>query len=138
MMVLDIMALRTQPFSSEVAAKVDFPKQGKGIIAHWRKLLANGYGNDPEKISSVDAACRAARELIDHRNHLVHSFWPYGQSDQTVVELQWVMPDKQAQYGVKMGVYRKTISELNSINNSLARLYTKVMAISVNSHTLYK
>jgi hypothetical protein len=137
MMVLDIMALRTQPFSSGIAAKEDFPKKGKNIIAHWRKLLANGYGGDPVKISNIDAVCRISRELIEHRNHLVHSFWPYGQNDKEVVELQWVMPDKQAQYGARMGVYRKTISELNDINNSLARLYTQVMVISFNWHTLY-
>jgi hypothetical protein len=138
MMVIDIMTLRTQPFSQAIAAKEAFPKQGKGIISHWRKLLVNGYGEDTSRIAEIDDACRLARELIDHRNHLVHSFWPYGQTDLEVVELQWVMPDPESPYGARMGTYRMSISDLDNINHRLAHLYHLVMAISFNSHGLYQ
>jgi hypothetical protein len=138
MMVNDIMALRTQPFSRDIVAKEAFPKQGKPIISHWRKLLVNGYNHDPRLVSAVDEACRLARELIDHRHHLVHSFWPYGQNDPEIVELHWVKPDIQSAIGAQMGIYRKSIGELDEINGRLAHLYHLVMAISFNSDTLYK
>ncbi len=136
-MINDIWALRTQPFSSDIVGKESFPTAGRDIVKHWRKLLANGYKNNQEQIAKIDRAVTEAISLLKHRNHLVHSFWPYGQNDPERLELHWIRPDLTERYGVKRGTYSMTIDELNEVNQRLAKLYTRVMTISFNSHRLY-
>jgi hypothetical protein len=137
MMVFDIMSLRTLPSNRPIAEKEKFPTAGKAIIKQWRKLLVNAYESDSPERPKIGAATEAALELIDHRNHLVHSFWPYGQIDPDKLELHWVRPDPTARHGARLGTYCMTIDELDEVNQRLSHLYNRVMAISFNSHRLY-
>ena len=136
-MIFDIWPLRSQAFSAEISANENFPTSGKDIIKQWRKLLVNAYGKEHSEVIKIEAAKSEALTLIDHRNSLVHSFWPYGQVDQQRLELHWVRRADRQPNGVSLGTYSKSIEELDEINDRLASLYTKVMAISFNSHRLY-
>lgn len=137
MMVHDIMTLRTQRFSAAIAKKEAFPTAGRSIVKQWRKLLVNAYGDGAPEVAKIDAAVNRAIELLDHRNHLVHSFWPYGQTDFEKLELHWIRPDTSERYGVRFGKYSMTVDDLDVVNQRLANLYNVVMAISINSHRLY-
>lgn len=137
-MVQDIWALRTQPANARIVEKEQFPTSAKNIAKHWRKLLINGYGAGASEASKIDDAVRRAIELIEHRNHLVHSFWPYGQIEHEKLELSWIRPDPKEKYGVRRGTYSMTVDELDKINQRFANLYVAVMAISFNSHRIYR
>jgi hypothetical protein len=137
MMVSDIMCLRTLPCSKAIAEKERFPGGGKAIVKQWRKLLVNAYEEGSPERAKVDAAVNAALELVHHRNHLVHSFWPYGQNDPEKLELQWVRSDAAARNGARIGSYCMTVEDLDEVNRRLSNLYTRVIAISFNSHRLY-
>lgn len=137
-MIHDIMVLRTWPFSENVVKKATFPMSGKSVIKHWRKLIENGYRHfslDPPDLAKI---VNESIELLDHRNTLSHSFWPYGQSDPQKLELNWIKRDDSANWGVSRGTYSATLADLDSVNTRLAHLYNAVMAASFNSHKLYR
>ena len=136
-MITDIMALRTQPLSAQIVQKAAFPQRTRDTVRHWATLLLNAYENDGEQRGKIEKVVTKALELLEHRDRLVHSFWPYGQADSDKLELRWIRPDKTQQYGVRRGVYSMSVSELDAVNQSFAHLYNAVMAISFNSHRLY-
>ena len=136
-MIQDVMCLRTQPFSTEIVKTKDFPRTTRDTIKHWAKLLLNAYNATNNEHQRIEIAKAASLELLQHRDRLVHSFWPYEQADHCKLVLSWIRPDKDAQYGVQIGEYSATVDELNDINQRFANLYLEVMSISVNSARLY-
>ena len=136
-MMHDIMALRTQPFSASIVLKNEFPMSGKAVIKHWRKLVENGYRNFSLEVPKLSKIVEDAFDLLNHRNTLSHSFWPYGQSDHQMLELSWIKRDDKGEWGVSQGTYKATLADLDQVNTRLASLYTCVMAVSFNSIRLY-
>lgn len=137
-MVHDVMALRTWPFSKVITEKRKFPMNGRDLIKQWRDLIQNGYRTFELETPNLSKVVNDAIELMDVRNTLSHSFWPYGQADRDVLEVSWMKRDDASPDGVKRGSYRATLSDLDKINTRLAHLYTSVMAASFNSHKLYR
>jgi hypothetical protein len=137
-MMHDIMALRTWPFSESVVQKNKFPMNGKAVIKHWRKLIENGYRFFSLEPPDLAKMVNESLALLCHRNALSHSFWPWGQSDLQRLELNWIKKDDSGEWGVSRGTYSATLAELDSVNTRLAHLYTAVMAVSFNSHKLYQ
>ena len=137
-MVNDIMVLRTQSFSKAISEKEKFPKQGKTIITHWRKLILNGYRTFKLAPPNLDTIVNNSIQCLDCRNNLAHSFWPYGQDDEKRLNLQWVKPNPNAKYGVDRGEVAYSVQELDRVNSKLSSLYTHVMTASFRSHILYK
>ena len=137
-MVHDIMALRTWPFSYKVTSKRVFPMSGKAVVKQWRDLIQNGYREFDLTIPDFSTLVNEALELLNVRNTLAHSFWPYGQLDKDVLEVNWIKRDDGAMHGVSRGTYRATLHDLDRINTRLAHVYNAVMAASMNSHRLYQ
>ena len=137
-MVRDVMALRTWPFSKVITEKHEFPTKGRDLIKQWRDLIQNGYRTFSLEVPDFSKLVNDAIELMNVRHTLSHSFWPYGQAENDVLEVSWMQRDDASPDGVKRGSYRATLSDLDKINTRLAHLYTSVMAASVNSHKLYK
>jgi hypothetical protein len=136
-MIGDITTLRTQSFSAEISQNSKFPTGTGDTIKHWAKLLLNAYGNESEACENIKTAKTEALEILFHRDRLVHSFWPFGQIDPEILNLNYIKPDKTMQHGVFFGEYSMTINELDAVNRRFAALYHAVMAISFNSHRLY-
>lgn len=137
-MVHDVFALRTWAFSKRITNKRLFPTKGKDLVTQWRGLLENGYREFELEVPNLSKVVNDALELLDFKNTLVHSFWPYGQQDREVLELSWIKPGGSAEHGVVRGNIRVTLVDLDKINTRLAHLYTAVMAASFNSHKLYQ
>jgi len=137
LMINDIFALRTWPFSAPIVSKHQFPMSGKAVVTQWRKLLENGYRHFNLEPPALDKLVNEALELLDHRNVLSHSFWPYGQTDKNILEVHWIKRNHSGQWGVSRGTYKATLNDLDKVNTRLGHMYTAVMAASFNSHKLY-
>lgn len=114
-MIRDIWALRTWPFSNEITQKRDFPTSGKAIITQWRALIENGCRFFEIEGPNLAKTVNEAIALVDHLNTLSHSFWPYGQTDLNVLELHWLRRDAKSSGGVRQDTYRATLSDLDKI-----------------------
>jgi len=136
-MVHDVMALRTWPFSKIITDKQEFPTKGRSLIKQWRDLIQNGYRTFDLEVPDFSSLVNDAIELMGIRHTLSHSFWPYGQKERDVLEVNWMKRDDSSPTGVKRGIYRATLKDLDNVNTRLAHLYTSVMAASFNSHKLY-
>ena len=137
-MIHDIFALRTWPFSEPVIAKHSFPMNGRSVITQWCRLLENGYRHFSLDLPNMSGLVNEALDLLSHRNRLSHSFWPYGQKDQNILEISWIKKNDGAPGGVSRANYSATLEDLDKINTRLAHLYTATMAVSFNSHRLYR
>lgn len=134
LMVNDIWVLRTHPECAEFSQKRRFPLAGKEVVKHWRELHLSRSAEHRTEKSRFDLIVAEALDLVHHRNTLVHSFWPYGQTNSDYLELHWVKPSANEPHGVERGTYTKSVEELNGVNQRLANLYTRVMMASMNSH----
>lgn len=136
MMVFDVRWLRTQPISAKVAAQETFPTKTGRLIKHWGRLMRNGHRSDAKKLKELDAILKEALNLVEHRNSIVHSFWPYGQEKPDEIRLTSMRPDPKDENAVIYITYEATIDQLDDINNRLAKLYHRTMIFSLNSHRL--
>lgn len=136
LMVFDIRWLRTQPMSARITEQEAFPTMTRRIIKHWGKLLRNGYAHDAQKLVELDAILTEAFALVEHRNAIVHSFWPYGQDKNDEIKLSSIKPKPGDPTTVIYSNYIATVEGLDDVNIRMSRLYHRAMAFSFNSHKL--
>jgi hypothetical protein len=122
--------------SAKISSQEAFPTMTRLIIKHWGKLLRNGYASEPAKLTELDAILTEAFELADHRNAIVHSFWPYGQDKNDEIKLSSIKPKPGDSATVIYSNYIATIEGLDDVNIRMSRLYHRAMAFSFNSHKL--
>ena len=129
-MVDDLPWLREFPVNSKDAAQEAFPTQTRRAIRHWGKLLRNAYAGDVEKLAKVEAITDEAFALLDLRNFIIHSFWPYAQNKPDEISLFTITPKP----GYPSKLVRRsrtfTVEELDDINNRMMRLYHRVFGLS--------
>lgn len=136
MMVFDVRWLRALPMSAKIAAQETFPTQTRRVIRHWGKLMRNGHRGDASKLMELEVILNEAFSLAEHRNSIVHSFWPYGQEKADEIRLTSMKPDPDDPTKVIYTAYEATIDQLDDVNTRLAKLYHSTMVFSLNSHKL--
>ncbi|WP_375178186.1 hypothetical protein [Sphingobium yanoikuyae] len=128
-MVNDLITLRQMPENAELAAKEPFPSATKQTIKQWEAMHGLAWQAHPDRLSQIAAMAPEMRELSESRHVLVHSFWPYGNSDNSKITVQRVRPKKN---GFEFATFDLTISEMDALNERLVRLYHRAMALSMN------
>lgn len=122
--------------SARIAEQEAFPTMTRRIIKHWGKLLRNGHDEDAQKLDELDEILTEAFLLVEHRNAIVHSFWPYAQDKNNEIKLSSIKPKPGDPTTVIYSNYIATVEGLDSVNDRMARLYHRAMVFSFNSHKL--
>lgn len=133
LIVHDLAWLRTTPGNQEIAAKEAFPTQSRRAIRHWGKLLRKLYEGDDAELNALKILLQDAIDLLEDRNVILHSFWPYWQTNNQEVELSTVQPAKDDPARIMFIRHRVTVNQLDDLNDKMSGFYHRVTAVSMNA-----
>lgn len=133
LIVQDLTWLRTTPGNQDIARKEAFPTQTRRAIKHWAKLLRMMYHDDKVTLDALSVLLQDGIDLLEDRNVILHSFWPYWQSNDQEVELSSVQPAHGDPSKIMFVRHKVSVDQLDDLNNKMSAFYHRVMAVSFNA-----
>jgi hypothetical protein len=129
-MVQDLRWLRDMSINRRIYESETFPGHTKRAVKQWAKCLRNLFDGDPEALKVIGTVFEEALALLEERNAIVHSFWPYWHEDPERIVLHSVKPIKDKPDKLLIVKYEATVDELDDLNEKIRDLYHMVFKIS--------
>lgn len=130
MMVQDLRWLRSLPVNASVYKNDMFPTQTKRTIKQWGKCQRNLWAGHAKGLKALELVHNEALALLEERNAIVHSFWPYWHHDPERIVLHSVKPVKDNPDKLLIVKYEASVDELDDLNERVRNLYHRVLNVS--------